>query len=310
MLTTIIVIAALIVLLIGVSGVIAAKAEQAVPADGARATVRGASIHYVELGPEGAPPLVMIHGLMGQLRNFSFALAERMASDHRVIVIDRPGWGYSSARPHPDIPEQAEIIAAFLDARGIEKPWLVGHSMGGAVSLAVALAHPQAIAGLALIAPYTQPIERPPAAFAGLAVPASLRSVIAWTLFVPMSLLTGKATTAKIFHPDPVPPDFVTRGGGALSVRPKSFIAGAAEMASSAAAMAAQAPRYGEIAVPVAILYGREDSLLDPELHGTNTAAAIPGGRAEIVPGGHMLPVTQPGVTEAWLRRVISGSAA
>jgi pimeloyl-ACP methyl ester carboxylesterase len=307
MLVSLIVFGAIILLLIGWSGVIASKAEQLVPRDGELLDVGGACVHYLDLGPKDAQPIVMIHGLLGQMRHFTYALAERMARDHRVIVIDRPGWGYSIARPHPDVAAQADLIAAFIEKLGLEKPWLVGHSMGGAVSLAVAVAHPEAIKGAALIAPLTQPVERPPEPFKSLVVPPVLRGPLAWTLATPLAMLTGKTKSAQVFHPDPVPADFLSRGGGALGVRPKSFRAATAEMGFARQAMETQAPRYGEIKVPVAILYGREDSLLDPELHGTDTATAIPGATIEIVEGGHMLPVTQPELTEAWLRRV-SGS--
>lgn len=304
MLTALIVIAALVALLVGWSGFVTAKAEQLVPADGELVTIGNSCIHYLDLGPKDAPPLVMIHGLLGQMRNFTYALAPAMARDHRVIVIDRPGWGHSVAHPHPGLAEQAEIVAALIDRLELEKPWLVGHSMGGAVSLAVAMAYPEKIAGLALIAPYTQPVSIPPAPFKGLAVPASLRAPIAWTVAVPIAMATAKATGAAVFHPDPAPADFPIRGGAALGVRPKSFLAGSAEIGFAEAAMAGQTPGYPKIAVPVAILYGREDALLDPALHGTGTAAAIPGATVELIPGGHMLPVTHPNETEAWLRRV------
>ncbi len=99
-----------------------------------------------------------------------------------------------------------------------------------------------------------------------------------------------------------MPEDFAIRAGGALAIRPASFQMGCYEIEMGPAAMKAQAPRYGEIAVPVAILYGREDALLDPELHGRKTAADVRNGRVEIIEGGHMLPVTHVDATEAWLR--------
>jgi pimeloyl-ACP methyl ester carboxylesterase len=125
---------------------------------------------------------------------------------------------------------------------------------------------------------------------------------------VPLSLKTGKAKTVAIFAPDPVPEDFAIKAGGALAIRPKSFLSGCYELAMAPEAMQAQAPLYGEIAMPVSILYGRQDALLDPELHGSKTAGAVQNGKVEMLGGGHMLPVTHVDATEAWLRGVASGS--
>jgi len=284
---------------------VARGVERWVPMDGRQVEVPGVRIHYVEMGPADAPAIVMIHGIMSQLRVFTYALAGRLASDRRVIVMDRPGWGYSVLTgPRLDIRGQADAVAAAILALGLEKPLLVGHSMGGAVSLALAFRHPGAVRALGLIAPYTQPIDQPPEPLKGLVIPAPLRPLIAWTIAVPLSMRTGRAKTVAVFAPDPLPEDFPIKAGGALAIRPASFQMGCYEIEMAPEVMKAQAPRYGEIAIPVSILYGRQDALLDPELHGRKTASAIPHGAIEMLDGGHMLPVTHVDATEAWLRKL------
>ncbi len=279
--------------------------ERWIPMDGRQIEVPGVRIHIVETGPADAPAIVMIHGIMSQLRVFTYALAGRLAADHRVIVMDRPGWGYSTLTgPRLDLGAQADAVAAVIAKLGLEKPLLVGHSMGGAVSLALALRHPDAVRALGLIAPYTQPIDTPPEPLKGLLVPAVLRPLIAWTIAVPLSMRTGKAKTAQVFAPDAVPEDFPIKAGGALAIRPKSFEQGCYEIAMAPEGMKVQAPRYGEITLPVSILYGRQDALLDPELHGRKTASDVQNGAIELLDGGHMLPVTHIDATEAWLRRL------
>ncbi|RYE02985.1 MAG: alpha/beta hydrolase, partial [Sphingomonadales bacterium] len=289
----------LVAALVGWSAYISGKIEAAIPAEGETIEAGGVRFHYRDLGPHDAPAIVMIHGILSNWRVFTYALAPALARDHRVIVIDRPGWGYSRAGARLDIAAQADAIAALIDRLALEKPLVVGHSMGGAVSLALALAHPDKVRGLALIAPYTQPIERPPEPFKGYALPPALRGPIAWTLAIPIAMRTGKARTVEVFHPDPVPEDFGVRGGGMLAIRPAGFQSAAFEMGMAKGAMDVQAPRYAQLTMPVAILYAHGDSLLDPELHGTDTASAIPGATIEIVEGGHMLPVTQPMLVEA-----------
>ncbi|MEN3748532.1 alpha/beta hydrolase [Sphingomonas sp. HF-S3] len=286
------------------AGHVARGVEKLVPADGRILDLGGARIHYTDQG--SGPPIVMIHGLLGQVRNFA-DLAARMAVDHRVIVIDRPGWGHSSmVAPRPDIAAQGEIVAAFIRALDVEKPVLVGHSMGGAVALAVGIAHPELVGGLTLIAPYTHPAERPPAVFRPMHVPAPLRTPLAWTIATPIGMRTGAARTARVFAPDLVPADFATRGGAALSLRPRSFQSGSFELGMAHDSMMRLSQRYGAIEVPVAILYGHGDEVLDPELHGTDAAAAIPDATIDLIDGGHMLQVVYPAETEAWLRRSIA----
>ena len=284
----------------------ARAAERAVPADGRFVEVEGARIHYVDLGPRDAPVLLMVHGLMGQLRNFTYALTDRLAGDYRIIAIDRPGWGHSVLTGRrPNILEQGRTVVAVADALGLEKPLLVGHSLGGAVSLAAALAAPGRFSGLALIAPLTQPVETAPPQFAGLVSPPGVREVLSWTLAVPSATLTGPTVAKMVFAPDSVPDDFVTKGGGALSARPQSYRAGSFEVMNAKPEVAWMAAHYGELSLPAAILFGRGDAVLDPEMHGRATAATIPGCRLELVDGGHMLPVTHAEVTAAFVRGVM-----
>lgn len=306
---TVAVLAVLIAGLAWWAGFIAKGVEKLVPADGQFAEVMGGRIHYTDKGESapGKPAIVMIHGILGGLRNFS-DLAEAMAKDHRVIVIDRPGWGHSSVyRPRPAIQLQGEIVAGLIDRLGLDRPVVVGHSMGGAVALAVGLAHPDKVRGLALIAPYTQPVDRPPEAFKAMNVPLAISGPIAWTLATPLGMRTGKTKSAQVFAPDSVPADFATRGGGALVLRPRGFQSAAFELSMAKEAMTRQAALYGAMRAPVAILYGHGDAILAPALHGTDTAAAIPGATIRLIDGGHMLQVVYPEATEAWLRETIAG---
>ena len=66
--------------------------------------------------------------------------------------------------------EQARIVVRLIERLGLERPLLVGHSLGGMVALAVAIEHPQAISGLALLAPYTRYRDEAAPAFAPLLI--------------------------------------------------------------------------------------------------------------------------------------------
>ena len=292
--------------LAGWSAYAARKAEALAPADGRFIDLPGARLHYLDLGRKDAPTLVMVHGLMGQLRNFSHSLAERLTADYRVILVDRPGWGHSAVQgARPGITSQAAVLAGLIEALALDRPLIVGHSLGGAVALALGLDRPDLIRGLALIAPLSQPVNRAPKPFVGLLAPAPLRFAAAWLLAVPAGAVSRAATARAVFAPDPVPDDFATRGGGALALRPKSYMAGSFEILNVRAEMTKLRKRYGEMRIPVAILFGREDRLLDPQLNGEQTAREIPDATLTLVEGGHMLPVTHADLTASWLRGLI-----
>jgi pimeloyl-ACP methyl ester carboxylesterase len=281
----------------------AKKVEAALPPDGDFADIDGNRIHYVDQG--SGPALVLIHGLAGQMRNFAKSLVEDLAKDHRVILVDRPGSGHSVRAPGASarLRVQAEVIAGLIRHLGLERPMLVGHSLGGALSLTVAANHPELVSGLALVAPLTQVQENVPPAFRGLIIgSAAARKLVAWTVATPMGIWKSKEIVAQVFAPEPVPADFALAGGGALGLRPSAFEGASADISAINEDLPGVVERYGSLNLPVAILYGREDNLLDYRIHGERTAGAIPGAHIDVVEGGHMLPFTKPEETARFIR--------
>lgn len=281
------------------------RVQRLIPRDGEFFEVDGSRLHYVDRG-EG-PPIVMIHGLGGQLRNFNYLLDE-LTERHRVILVDRPGSGYSNCPRGAGlegIARQASLVCKLIEHLKIERPLLVGHSLGGAIALAVGLNHPEQISGLALLAPVTQMLTDLPAAFRGLAVePAPLRVALAWTLVAPLSRWGPRAVVEELFSPDPVPSDFEVRAGSGLARRPNNFQASAWEMRALPNELPQMVERYASLSVPVRILFGEGDTILDPRVHGEALLKAAPDARLKIIPGGHMLPVAWPSETAAWIHGV------
>src|SRR5882762_689756 len=119
---------------------VARRAETLAPPIGRFIEVDGARLHYLDRGT--GPVVVLVHGLGGNLRNF-YGLVYKLAAGCRVVAVDRPGSGYSTVSgEHPTLSAQATIIARFLHRLGLDRPLLVGHSLGGALALALALDHP------------------------------------------------------------------------------------------------------------------------------------------------------------------------
>ena len=188
-----------------------AKVESALPPLGRFVDVPGARLHVVERG-EG-PPLLLIHGLAGNLCNFSYGVVDSLAVRYRVIAVDRPGSGYSVRAPGASaaLAVQADAMAALIDQLQLDRPVVVGHSLGGALSLCLAQRHPTKVRALALVAPLTHAPTTMSSAFNGLNISAPwLQSVIAWTLAVPISMRTCDKVLGEVFGPEPVPADFGT----------------------------------------------------------------------------------------------------
>ncbi len=278
------------------------RAEQLVPPEGQFADVKGGRLHYLDIG-KGAP-IVLVHGLGGQLRNFTYALSERLSPQHRLILVDRPGSGYSTyaGDENRGLTAQAAMIAELIEQLGLDRPLVVGHSLGGAIALAMALGHPGKIGGLALLAPLTQPIEVLPQVFRALDLSSPIaRTILAWTLAAPAGRLGADAANAEIFGPELVPADFETRGGAALTLRPEAFVAACGDVEAARDEMVGIAARYGELTIPVGIMFATGDRLLDPAVHGLPAVAAIKDAELKMIDGGHMFPLTQPQVTADWI---------
>jgi pimeloyl-ACP methyl ester carboxylesterase len=289
-------------LLAGFTALAAAHVARVLPPRGRFVEVPGARLHVQERG--AGPPLLMIHGLAGQSGHFTYALVDRLAARWRVVVVDRPGAGWSvrHAGTPATLGAQADAMAALIDAMGLGRCVVVGHSLGGAVALALAQRHPQRVAALALLAPLTHRPEALPAAFAGLAITRpAMRRIVAWTLALPLTLARRRAILERVFGPDPVPADFDLRGGGLLGARPSHFVGASTDLAAVEADLPEMAGRYPSMRVPVGVLYGRDDRILDPVAQGRALVDALPGARLELVDGGHMLPMTAPDVAARFI---------
>lgn len=107
---------------------------------------------WVWLEAGDGPPLVLLHGFTGMKENW-LELVPLLASSHRVIVPDLPGWGGSTRIDGADYgyAAQALRVNGFLAALGLDDAVLVGHSMGGGIAAVAASQQPEGLVGLVLI---------------------------------------------------------------------------------------------------------------------------------------------------------------
>ena len=115
-------------------------------------TANGINIHYLEWGAEGAPPLVLLHGLRGHARVWE-DVAEALCGDYHVYALDQRGRGDTDHAPGGDYSTDAFVadLAGFVDVIGLDKFILFGHSMGGRNSMAFAGQYPEQLERLCIV---------------------------------------------------------------------------------------------------------------------------------------------------------------
>jgi pimeloyl-ACP methyl ester carboxylesterase len=269
----------------------ARRAEREHPARGRFVEVDGVRLHYIERG-EGSP-VVLLHGNGVAIQDWEISGVLALAAErHRVVAFDRPGFGYSE-RPRGRIwtpGAQADLIHHAYRSVGIERPIVVAHSWGTQVALALALAHPEDVRGLVLLSGYYFPTVR---ADVPLLAPPAI-PMVGDLMRYTVSPLLGRALAPKMirkaFAPAPVAPRFSAEFPIDLALRPSQLRASAADTALMTPAAAALSRRYGELAMPVAIMAGLDDQIADVGRQSKRLHNEISGSGLRLVEGGgHMI---------------------
>lgn len=280
------------------------RSERAVPPRGAFTAISTGRLHYVDCG--SGPSILMVHGLGGNLGNFDCGLIDDLARDFRVVAIDRPGSGYSE-RPtsaEANVRAQARQLAEAIEKLEIDNPLVVGHSLGGAISLALALERPELVRGLALLAPLSLPVKETAPVFDDYRIGSDVyRRILSWTTAVPHMIRHPEPVRQDVFGPDSVPPEYGIRGGGLLSLRPDAFFNASRDFQASDEDLAGMSRDYARLAVPVRVLFGKDDRILSPEHHGELLVRRYPQIGLKMIEGGHMLPVTRVEESAAFIRK-------
>ena len=317
MISMIVVAALAILALITQAGVLAL--QRAHPAQGKMIEVAGASLNIVDIGPRDAagPAVVMIHGASSNLEIMRQPLGELLARNHRVILIDRPGHGWSTrARREDSTPAiQAAMVDEALEKLGIGKAILVVHSWSGALGLRMALDYPQRVAGLVMLAPVAYPWPGGVGWYNRLVTTPAIGPLIAYTITLPLGTFLAEAGARNVFLPQAMPPDFVQNTATLLLLRPREFLANAWDLVTLKAAVNEQAPRYADIRVPLVVITGDVDKTVSPNRHSRPLAAAVPNAKLIVLPDvGHMVQSAAPelviGEVEAMIGRSVIGPAA
>lgn len=269
----------------------ASRAEQEYPPLGKVIDIDGVALHVFEKG--AGTPIVLLHGNGALIQDMTVSgLVDLLAERHRVIVIDRPGYGWSTRPSGRDwSPEaQAALFAAAADRLGAERPLVFGHSWGVLPAIAWALSRPDRVRGLALAAGYYFPTPRPDALLTAVLASPVLGDLLAYTIAPLQTRITGPAGFKMIFSPDETPRRFLEEMPFALMVRPSQLQATAADSAMMPLAARRLAPQYGLLKLPITIIWGEGDKLVDQKKQSACLAALLPDARAiPLAEAGHMV---------------------
>jgi pimeloyl-ACP methyl ester carboxylesterase len=278
------------------------KVEREHPPSGRFINVDGIRLHYIEKG-EG-PPVVLIHGNVVTAEDFVLSgVFDRVARNHRVIAIDRPGYGYSE-RPQGSLwtaIEQADLLQEAFDQLGIERPIVVGHSWGALVAMELALGQPDAVSGLVLLGGYYHPTVRVDVPLvAGPAIPV-FGDVLRYTVAPLMGAALMPLNVKAMFSPLDVPERFKREFPYGFPVRPSQIRAESQDAVSMVPAVYGMADRIRELNIPITIIAGTEDGIVSHASHARWFHEQLPDSVLRLVPGaGHMVHYAVPDeVTEA-----------
>ena len=243
--------------------------------------------HTVNVTTGGMPPgkdgpaLVLVHGA-GMDRSVWSMQARYLAHKGiNVFAVDLPGHGRSDGEPISGIPAIADWLVRFMDAAGIKKAVLAGHSMGALIALETAARHPKRAAGIVLLAAAATMQVHP-----DLLAAAEAGDDLACQLVTDWGFGAGPHIGGH-----PLPGAWIM-GAGLATLENAPAGALARDLAACNAYDGAAAA--AEIACPALFVLGAEDRMT-PAKGGRTLADAIAGARVELLPDtGHMLMAERP----------------
>jgi pimeloyl-ACP methyl ester carboxylesterase len=271
------------------------------------------------MGPGDAPgpPVVLIHGASSNLEAMRKPLGDMLAARHRVILIDRPGHGWSTrAREDDSTPAiQGRMIEEALEKLGVGEVILVVHSWAGALGARMALDYPRRVAGLVMLAPVAYPWPGGVGWYNEVVTMPVIGPMLAYTITLPLGLFLAERGARNVFLPQIMPEDFIGDTATPLLLRPREFLANARDLVTLKEAVKEQALRYAEIKAPTVVISGDVDKTVSTHIHSRPFAAAVSDAKLIVMPGlGHMVQNAVPDLVmreiDAMVDLTANGTAA
>ena len=287
-------------------------AEREHPPLGRFIEVDGVTLHYLERGQ--GPAVVLLHGNGAMASDFDGSgLIDALARSHRVIAFDRPGFGYSK-RPRRHIwnaPAQAALLSHALAQLDVHQPVIVAHSWATLVALSLARDFPETLRGLVLISGYYFPTWRADTFLLSPPAIPLLGDIMRYTISPIIGRLIARPLIRQMFAPRPVSKRFRAAVPLALMLRPSQLRAAAEESGLMIWGAAQLKKSYSTLRLPVIILAGDGDRVIDLQRQAVRLHRDIPGSELRSQPGmGHMLHYDVPGAVTQAVSDVVTRTGA
>ncbi|HET7876858.1 MAG TPA: alpha/beta fold hydrolase [Methylomirabilota bacterium] len=268
----------------------------------------GLEMHVVEAG-EG-PATLLIHGLASFAESWRRTTAD-LAAHGRVIALDLPGYGQSSKpRHHYGLAFFVESVDRLLRTLGVERVRVVGHSLGGGIAAAYAVAHPERVERLALLSPVVPgfPIK-PSIVYRVLALPGVGELISG--LLTPGLCRFGLERCFVVRDREEI--DFFVEHQFAARATREGRAAYLATLRDVRADFTSQAPAYraalGRWGRPTLVVHGRQDPVV-PLAHAAAAVEGIPGAQARWLERcGHFPHIEHTPAVNAWLSEFLFAGA-
>ena len=242
-------------------------------------------------------PILLLHGQPGTARDWDPVIGA-LGGDAHAIAIDRPGW--DGQTPPSDLAGNAEVALAALDRACADGATVVGHSFGAGVAAWLAIAHPDRVRALVLVAPAAnlealEPVDRLLAApvVGELAAALAMGSIGLALAAPPLRRLITRIVGLDERYLVSV---------GRASLTPAAWRAFVADQRAMVADLPELNARLDEISAPVTIVVGTADRIV-PIAAARALSRQIPGARlVELEHRGHLLPQRNTGELAALIR--------
>ncbi|MBY0380654.1 MAG: alpha/beta hydrolase [Xanthobacteraceae bacterium] len=287
--------------------------ERKYPPQGRFIHVSGAKLHISEIDPNRSSglPIVLIAGASSSLETMRYPLGEHLARNHRVVLIDRPGQGWSTRERRTDSTPaiHARMIHDALDQLNIDRAIFVGHSWGGAVIPALAVAYPKRVAGLVMISAVAYPWKGDVDWIYRASATPVIGPLLAHTVVLPYGLLALDTALRSVFYPQRPPDNYSDQTQIRLVLRPDTFLNNAWDLASLRSALASQSQDYPRITAPITLIAGDSDTVVSTDIHSRQFARSLTQAKLVVLPNtGHMPQMTASDVVEREIEDMLRGS--
>jgi pimeloyl-ACP methyl ester carboxylesterase len=255
----------------------------------------GLRLHYLRTGGAGKPVMIMAHGITDDGRNWT-SLAEKFESEFDIVLYDARGHGFSDKPKGPyDLASHVADLAGLVEALGIRKPILVGHSMGGATVALLAATHPDLPRALIL---------EDPADLLARVKPFPANMAADWKKMIERDRALGKPALMEMArtrrHPGWAPVEYGRWADSKLLVEPNVVDIMDGQGFGDAGAT------YPKIGVPTLVLKADADAATRAK--DREVASLLPRGKLVHIDGaGHVIRNDRPAETEREIRAFLAG---